>query len=403
MTTQTATAAENRNRQPKGVSTGGQFATELRPESSASLTANAVRAKVKPRSRSELVNVLPALNYNLDDEQVLAQWVEAAQQASRFYSEHYGTGRRSNVNNADDVAQETMADVWKHYEQFKAGDKAAPDYPRNYLVSIAANKSVQATADGKRFDAENRRAGRELKTKLENIEKSEGRTPTRIEYDEAKAQVLAEWHDPKHKPTEDFDKTQQKAVSLDRPVGGDDSTTTLGSLLVGRTTVENDVAAASLMDHLFQDSESRGAKAVERRIRQAWNAVAEHTGKPQTIAGSLTQEQVEQHRAAVEDHPGGVSQAIRDYNQGELNPAVEALTAGFGNLKARAEQDVVDGLSEFTAGYPKEQANKMFASVLDSAGPEGAKDMGHFARETQKVLAGEDSATKRARKAAGIA
>lgn len=393
----------SRSRQPKGLSTGGQYAPEHRPEAGATLTAQSA-TKRSTRSRSDLLKTLPELDFTrLDRSDHQSVWMEAAQQAAAFWNERYGVERRSNINTADDVVQETMAAVWKDFEAYRSGDaKKAPDYPRQYLVSVAANYSVRATADGKRFDAENRRAMRDLKARLERIEKTHGRTATRAEYDQAKADVLVEWHDPLRKPNSDFDVTRERAVSLDRPLTGEEGSATLGSLLAGRTAVKNDVPAASLMDHVSQDMESRGVKAVDRRMRQAWNAYAEYVDAPSTQAGSLTDVQIAAHSQAINDHPGGVRQAITDWRMGEDNAAVDALTSPFGDLSMRDQERVVDALDRFTAGRDQGSAGSMFASVLASAGSEGVKDREHYARETAKVLAGEDSATRRARKAAGM-
>lgn len=234
-------ASTYRNRQPKGRPIGGQFANTEHGEAGISL------ADLSPAG----VDVMAI-----------------AQDAALFWQDRYGQKRKSNVIDAEDIAQATLVEVLK---AVKAGKPITN--MRQFVNSVAANLTVRAV---ERFRPENQRARRLLEAKKDRFQEVNKRQPTSTEEKALIEEVNAEWLDPRHKPTSDWHIPDKINASLDKPVfddGGGPPRPARHPQRPHQRHAQGRVAV--LLVRLHRVRHHRGAHPVHR---QPAHQVALHTG-----------------------------------------------------------------------------------------------------------------------------
>ena len=88
------------------------------------------------------------------------------------------------------------------------------------------------------------------------------------------------------------------------------------------------------IDDLLEDRAV--AYEQEQRVR-AVDLLLDRAGAPPVPEGAMPKSAREKHRRALAAHPGGLGQAIRDYNNGEDSPATEAIFAAWHGQDLSAE------------------------------------------------------------------
>lgn len=319
MSNDTVTAA-GKNRVPKGIPTGGQFAATAHAEPTLSLAAQRLGEVIEP-----------------------SDFVRVAYSSTEVWQRRYDQGRKSLIVDTDDIAQETML---RTLEALNRGNNIADI--KQFVTSTAANVTVRSTETV--FRAEDRRAYREFEAKRTAAENVLERSLTQREQDALAQQVLDEWHDPRHKPSKDFRIARTFDRSLDAPYGADGGAeSNLGATLVNPDSSGHYIKPGSYMDQAHTAMETTGAANKAEMKRLAWNAFAENTGVPMSNPGSLSQRQVTKHRGVIASHAEGVMGACKDWSQGNDGEATEALFAPFGDMGFEDQEKVVDMLERFEA------------------------------------------------------
>lgn len=345
-TAPTASTTATQNRVPKGVPTGGRFAAGARGEAGIVLGSteganSQLTSFIDPRE-------LTRLSYD----------------SSAYWQKFYNQEGKSNDKDLDDLAQATVLAFLERV------NKGADITDRRQMInSIAANQTVRATANV--FRAEDRRAYREFTAKVEELEAVLERSLTQVEQDKVAEQVLADWHDPRHKPSKDFRTPHTVDASLDRTFGdGDGVESTLGATLVNPENSGHYIEPDSYMDRAHTAMEQTGAAHKAEMKRLGYNALAQGTGTPLAIEGSLSQRQVTKHRGEIKKLGGGVIEACKMWSHGDDTPEINAaLFAPFGDLDMDAQEKVV----EFFEGVGGTRAEGLWASAMSFANTKHAK------------------------------
>lgn len=342
-----SSTAATQNRVPKGVPTGGRFAAGARSEAGIVLGS----AEGANTQLTEFIDPgeLTRLSYD----------------SSAYWQQHYNQKGKSNTMDLDDLAQETIVNVLERVA------KGADITDRRQLInSIAANQTVRATSNV--FRAEDRRAYRIWAAKVEELEGVLGRSLTQVEQDAVAKQVLDEWHDPRHKPSKDFRTPHTVDASLDRTFGeGDGVESTLGATLVNPENSGHYIEPDSYMDRAHTAMEQTGAAHKAEMKRLGYNALAQGTGTPLAVEGSLSQRQVTKHRGVIKGLGGGVLEACKAWSNAEDTPEMSAaLFAPFGDLDTTEQEKVVT----FFEGIGGTRAEGLWASAMAFANTKHSKE-----------------------------
>jgi hypothetical protein len=337
-------SSAGKNRVPKGISTGGQFAATAHAEPTLSLAAG-----------------------RLEEFTDAEEFVNIAYSSAKHWQRRYNQQDKSIVVDEDDIAQETML---RTLEALHRGNKIT-DF-KQFVNSTGANVTVRATETV--FRAEDRKAYRVYEDQRAVIENEIGRPMTPRERKALEQKVRDEWHDPRHKPSKDFMIARTFDRSLDAPHtadGGHGAETTIGSRLVNPEQSGHYIKPGSYMDRAHHAMDETGAAHKAEMKRLAWNALAEDTGIPMSNPGSLSQRQVTKHRGIMDNHKNRVLGACKAWSVGNDGEATEALFAPFGELGFEEQEKVVDALERFGP----DRAQIMWESAMSIANNKHSKNV----------------------------
>lgn len=342
------------NRRPVGTPGAGEWtATQRREDPSVSLMhpADVEKAERNARWAEKNAAVSERLSQFTSPEELHEQVQRASEHFVRFYSQK----RKSNHIDAQDIAQATLAEVLKIIESGRPVVNL-----QKLAAAVAANITVRSTENGG-FRAENRRAYVQWTKKCEELQLELGRGLTQAEEDSVADYILETWHDPRHKPTKDF-RTPRTVDTSIFDLGPSAPGIDWAETIAEKADVDRYIEPDSYMDKAFSELDSTGSahKAAARRLM--FNALAERTGVPLALEGSLSQRQVTKHRTNMGSEPGSVNQAIEDWGNDKETPAVEALFAPFGDLTVSQQNDVVNFLDNHS-----DIADDMWASAIGFA------------------------------------
>lgn len=232
----------------------------------------------------------------------------------------------------DDLVQDTMEHLLRN-KQRKPGIVLSRPY-----VSQVAFGAVGIAARGK-LRAEDRKAMGIFVRRCEEIERARGYRMSGKEKDELAAQIRADWHDPRHRPSVNFvEIASVRTYSLDAKTG-DESSRTLGDTIADRedtddSAVDPGTPAAEVLSGALTDEKTLRAKA--------WSIIASVSQAPDVEPGSVTASAARRHKTRVSD-AGGVLAAVREWDSGDGDEAtVEGLFAPFGQLDEGGRDRVCD-------------------------------------------------------------
>ncbi|GAB3176134.1 hypothetical protein GCM10027059_50520 [Myceligenerans halotolerans] len=308
-----------RSRRPRGApdSSGGQFAEEPRDESQVPLEGPALYAAARTAVRRH------AFRADL-----------------KFVGE-------------DDLVQDTIEHVLRN-KQRKPGTVLTRPY-----VSQVAFGTVGIAARG-RLRAEDRKAMGIFLRRREEIERERGYRLSGAEADELAAQIRADWHDRRHRPSVNFvELASVRTYSLDAQTR-DESARTLGETLADRVdhdggfAVDPGTPAAAVLSGELTDKKILRARA--------WSILASVSQVPDVVPGSLSAAAARRARTRVAD-AGGVLAVVAEWDSGDGDEdAVEGLFAPFGQIDEGARDRVCDLLRS-----KPQYAEVLFQSAVRSA------------------------------------
>lgn len=327
-----------RTRVARGVHEGGQFATEVRAEANVSLLDHTDASPV------------PGMK-ELDPDEMLQVALVSARHHSRVKGLRFTDPR--------DIAQSTV-------ETVLAARKRNPGQvvTRAYVNQVTSGHVAIALRGSLR--QEDHKAIGIYTHRLQELEAELGRKTSGEERKALAKDIRDNWHDQRHKPSEDFvARAEMRIVSLDRTVG--DGEQTLGELIAERHgTTDDDMAVdeESKLGRALQAATSEGTrgrgKAEARQL--VWAAIAEHAGVADAVPGSVTRSQAKVHREVM-SQAGGVAQAVRDWNNGDdRTAACRSLFAPFGRLTADQKDELVEVFVAHSA-----YADDLYDAALKSA------------------------------------
>ena len=320
-------ATQTTIRTPKGVPTGGEYATHNRPEATVVLSG-----------KTKIEKVYPAKPANgLTDVEILEHAVRLARSASF----NKGISRED----AEDIAQEAVLQVLKTKKD-----------NGNLPVQGGYIRVVTRGLVSKRMDTHTRHedseAFKKWKFEVEFMENAEGRHLTTEELDSIAKDIRDNWKNDRHRPSVGF-QHETKVIAMDA----------VGAGFAGNIAhIVNADADGSEIGHDLADALAKGEIAKETAKRQLWNVLAEDNGASHAVANSLTEREV---KAAAKDV--GADRAVevaRNFANGTTTTAEEnALFAPFGmNLTDSAKRRIAR-----TIAARPEVGHRLWKSALDFA------------------------------------
>jgi DNA-directed RNA polymerase specialized sigma24 family protein len=316
-------------RVPVGVPTGGQFAADRKSESStATLLPNAQKAG-SPLTAEHLPLVDRAIARNM-----------ARYRLSRNDLVHGRT--------PEDIQQDAYIEVLDHINK-----RTRTRDPRGYIHTIVSNQFEQA------FRGNMTRAARKANAIYSAREMAQtqrlGRSLSVTEKNQIEQDIYDGWEGPKkNRPPRNFRHQYLTSAvdSIDRQVGGADGEQSTLDPAARFGLIEDSAEDISLAD----DGDERIDSLLDDRAEA-----------PAVTEGVLPKTAREKHRRALEDHPGGLAQAIADYNDGHDSPATEAIFAAWQDRDlSTAEKDRIIQVFESSSGSYRDDLWKASVSKADS-------------------------------------
>lgn len=337
-----------------GVPAGGQFTTSQRAEAGIALD--------DPADLDGLADAFLAAADSDDaaERAAVEEAISNAYDSARHWEARKGVRERSRgVVEVDDIAQEALLAVLER----QANGGTVHDV-KGYMHTSAWGIANQAGNTAVR--QENRKALKLFNTEVDRRVAALGRPLTSVEQDQIAADIRENWHDPRRKPSVDFRRyAGQMEVSMDAQESADAAGYLTPASTLGRPGEDNpfEVRPGSALDRALDAVEGHAGDRRDAR-RMLWNALAENSdGAPMVDAGTLSQRKVTAARAVMKSHRGGVAGAIRDYENGRTNQAVDALFAPWGeNVSPSQKAAVVAQMNRF-----RERAEDLWDSALKLA------------------------------------
>lgn len=348
----------NPNRQPKGISTGGQFAFGKKSESNVSLASSAdeaddltYRINRRPTSQEKLQEALD--NYSeMTDRQLLDQ--------ARSSAHHHVRVSGLLFTEAEEVASETVMAVLAARQK----DPTKPILP-SYVHNIAFN----VTSRMRRGDvsAVDRKAMAMYLDAIEEKARTLQRSLTALERDNIAASIRSGWKDQRHRPSADFVARNSNlhangSLSLDDEImrnGNRESGAKLIDMVSFREEVES-VAEDSVAMRALSQAGQRNKSAAKAIM---WDALCEiHEGLPPVKPGTLTSRKSSSNINLMAQG-GGVGAAIQDWNNGdEDSDMCQLMFAPFGSITHEEKEAVVEVL-----GAQRHYNDQMYAVASNRA------------------------------------
>lgn len=302
------------SRVPAGVPTGGQFAADRKTESSTATLLPDAPAPAPKQGTPLTAEHLPLVDRAI------------AKSMSR-----YRMSRNDLVHGRtpEDIQQDAYIEVLNHINK-----RTVTRDPRGYIHTIVANQFEQA------FRGNMTRSARKANSiyaarEMVQVQKL-GRELSVSEKQQLEQDIYDSWEGPvKNRPPRNFRHQYLTSAtdSLDQSTTGADGTESTydpaAKYGLTEASAEDDSLAESHDERIDDLLEDRAvAYEQEQRVR-AVDLLLDRAGAPPVPEGAMPKSAREKHRRALAAHPGGLGQAIRDYNNGEDSPATEAIFAAW--------------------------------------------------------------------------
>lgn len=233
---------------------------------------------------------------------------------------------------ADDIAQEVRIALLKAKESGRLPEEWSS--VREYAHGIARKIAADQRWAGE-LRPEDRRAISILRRWADRSEQEMGRSLTSKEWLDGYDRVMAEWHDPRRKPTAAFKRyaanngvLAARQTSLDgmaESYGGYDRIDEVATAL---PQVDDHAGSSTWVEKTNAMLDVPGKTAAAARRRMMWNVVAEHSDLPYARPALLSDKAAFRHRRELKTD-ADVMAAADAYEQGERSPRVDALFAPY--------------------------------------------------------------------------
>lgn len=280
-----------------GTPTGGQFATTTRTEP----------------------DLVLAATFDGDPELTGHALLTAAMAAARRKAYQQGLPTSA----VEDIAQSAIATALQTKRNTPSTVLTA-----RYLERVTHNHA-SLTARGA-MTPQNHKARGLLYAQVNETEQRLGRHLTTLERQGLAEEIWQGWHDPRHRPSRDFDQ-QVRANEVD-----------IDTLSLAQ---EPEAPGMEFFDEEASAAAEQLAEIPDGLLaarRQVWDVLATLSDAPAVVAGAIQEERATAHRRALSDR-GGVLAALDGWQRGEADASTDALFAPFGDLDS-SEKDQVCSL-----------------------------------------------------------
>jgi len=236
----------------------------------------------------------------------------------------------------EDIAQEVRIALIQARDSGRLPEEW--DQVRAYAHRLARNVAADQRWAGE-LRPEDRRAIGILRKWADASEQELGRPLNSGEWLRGYERVMAEWHDPRHKPTAAF---KRYAANHGVLAARESSLDAMAEAHGGYDRIEEVSAIADQINGAGDDGQgpsswvektnamldAPGKAAAAARRRMMWNVVAEHSDLPMARPALLSDKAAFRHRAALKDDEA-VRAAADAYWDGEHSARVDALFAPY--------------------------------------------------------------------------
>ncbi|WP_191413598.1 hypothetical protein [Salinibacterium sp. ZJ450] len=250
-----------------------------------------------------------------------------------------------NSRDADDIAQEAIFDLLKHPP--KSGSHA---FTPGLIITSVKNKLAMALNERNNIRPEEARARRDLADVVVGEEGLLGRALISREVDEIAQRIRDSWHDPRHRPSENFHRDRSH-ISIDDEAAG------ISELPGARKLIREPMGLLDLLES--------GAIGRPAAKRQVWNEVAAGFGVLPVKPRSIRDAEARNARAEI-DERGGVAAAAAKWLDGR--EVAGKLFAPW----IRVSEETARDIAVFLTTRPL-IAEPMWRSALDTANGAGKR------------------------------
>ncbi|WP_167047522.1 hypothetical protein [Salinibacterium sp. ZJ454] len=250
-----------------------------------------------------------------------------------------------NSRDADDIAQEAIFDLLKHPPK-----NGSPAFTPGLVVTSVKNKLAMALNERNNIRPEDARARRDLIDVVVSEESILGRALVRREVDDIAQRIRDNWHDPRHRPTENFHRDRSH-LSID------DETTGVMELPGTTQPVREPVGMLYLLES------GRINRAAAKRA--VWNEVAAGFEVLPVTPQSISDTEARRARAEL-DARGGAAAAASNWLAG-AEPAGTLFTPW-----TDISEDAAHDIAVFLISRPNIAA-AMWRSALETAAGVGKR------------------------------
>jgi hypothetical protein len=280
----------------------------------------------------------------------------------------------------DDVAQEVLLSVLatqsnKVQKQIEAG---VPEKEAHWAINGGYIRHAAKAFAGRRVDVHKRhedsKALKMLREQAETIEAVEGRHLDASELRDLAASIRDNWHDPRHKPAENF---YLPPVVVSSDAMGD-------AFAQSQAGVYDTVIEGSADGHDLADLVENKALSPDDARRQLWNSMRAETYAPAAVEGLLTGAQATRFEGTVGKKPAAVAIVAQHVFDGTATPAqADAFFAPFGALTEQEKLSVSAAIAD-----RGEFGGHMWLSALDLANRDyNAKTANRLPKSTRRATA----------------
>lgn len=304
-----------RRRDPRGRPTGGQFAEEA-------MGASGIGLSPTEDPWSDRLGKPSGFELSAVDLAHLQDLVARAKRSSRFIHATESVGRSWD---AEDLTQDTMLALMERARARGSVTEVSPALARSVMrntMSRALNSHNRGMGaeNHKKVNSADLGAWREFAIRVDELETAADRMLTPAERDEVAAQIRTDWHDPKHRPTQDFHRHRFDT-------GLESEGADLGHARA--VSAEDDYLQAI---HQGPDTERVLSMPKQGGAMRpyAWNAICELRGIPKQPQGVLNNNQITRCKQAIGATNQEVLSAVEEWESGLSNERTEALFRPFG-------------------------------------------------------------------------
>lgn len=332
----------SRKRQPKGIPTGGEFASNSHDEAS--------RALPKPQRERKV---------NLSGEEILSE----ARKATAAYSRRMGL----TLDERETALSETLIDSVDSMNKKGKIDGALV----NHISKMVVIRQIGHRTGN--YTGSNSAAWKMYLARVEKAEGSDGsRVVTDRERDEIADDIIDNWHDPKHKPTQGFHRPTE-LVSISG-IDEDDIDPALIDPFTPEAILERQVPRSDrALESIEMASSVKERNAIKRDLRtRAWEIVSADRDLP-PVRAKLS-DASRKTIAAIVNKSGGAAAVADRYERGLNDSDTNALFMPFrervevgGRVGWRRLTDAqMDSIADMLRSNPR-VADELWTSALISA------------------------------------